>query len=74
MLVELYGQGENEVPKQSCAGPTMPTTNPSWYDPGFEAGDYRPRRYTTLGHKKVKLCTFNVTFWRVRMAIVAIKN
>jgi len=46
VLLELYGQGENEVPKQSRAGPAMSTTNPTWYDPGFEAGDYHLRHIT----------------------------
>jgi len=64
MLMELYGQGEIEVPEQSCIGPTMSTTNPTWYDPGFEAGDYRLPHYTTLEptKKKDRLCTYNITF------------
>lgn len=52
VLMELYGQGGNEVPKQSCTGPTISTTNPTWCDPEFEADDYRLRNSTTLGHKK----------------------
>jgi hypothetical protein len=50
MLMESYGRGENEVPKQSCTGSTMSAINPTWCDPGFEADDYQLRNYTTLEH------------------------
>jgi len=57
-------------------GPTMSTTNPIWYDPGFEAGDYRLLHCADVEHtkKKDRPCTVNITFWRVSMAFVAVKK